>query len=399
MTYVKHVRHGRYDRLRRSRRFLAFLAAQATRLASSASEQAMTVIETAAQAATGTLTFGANAQAGETVSIGNRDYAFVTALSEAKASGVFTGSANPSNAHTLVIGSKTYTFQAVLTNVDGNIKIGADLQATLVNIKNAINASGGTPGTDYAAANTIHPTVSAVSDATTLTVTAKAFGVAGNAIATTGTAGGGSWGGVVLSGGVDVVLDEVKISGVNASGSLDALIAAINGDAGEGTTYSTGQVAHELVTAAAGDGDTMVVTAVATDASGNQIDVATDVTSASWDDIHLTGGVTQAFGPQVTATAHGYATYDGPFKMTAATTLPGPVVAADIFFVYKVDDNTLKLASSKEDIDKGAFISFDDDGTGDLKLKRAATSEGVFEFLRENTAGAVKAASDIDSLR
>jgi hypothetical protein len=44
--------------------------------------------------------------------------------------------------------------------------------------------------------------------------------------------------------------------GASDSESLDNLISAINGTAGAGTTYGTGTVAHPLVTAAAGAGDT-----------------------------------------------------------------------------------------------------------------------------------------------
>lgn len=86
----------------------------------------------------------------------------------------------PANGNTITIAGKVYTFQTALTNVDGNILIGASTAATLTNLTNAINASGGVPGTDYAAAMTANASVSA-SGATV--VTAKSGGTSGNAIA------------------------------------------------------------------------------------------------------------------------------------------------------------------------------------------------------------------------
>jgi hypothetical protein len=52
---------------------------------------------------------------------------------------------------------------------------------------------------------------------------------------------------------------EVEIGG-SASASLDNLIAAINLGSGAGTVYGSATVAHPLVTAAAGAGDTMDIT-------------------------------------------------------------------------------------------------------------------------------------------
>lgn len=78
--------------------------------------------------------------------------------------------------------------------------------------------------------------------------------------------------------------------GALATNSLDNLIAAINGSAGEGTTYSTDTEAHPDVTAAAGGGDTMDVTASEAGENGNSIVTTTDVGSASWTAGTLTGG-------------------------------------------------------------------------------------------------------------
>lgn len=118
------------------------------------------------------------------------------------ATGIYTASVNLLDTTTLVIGGKTYTLQDTLTDVDGHVKIGANLPATLLNLLHAINASGGVSGTDYGASTVANATVKGVSSsATTLNVAARTGGTAGNAITTTDTASG-AWGAGTLSGGV-----------------------------------------------------------------------------------------------------------------------------------------------------------------------------------------------------
>lgn len=85
--------------------------------------------------------------------------------------------------------------------------------------------------------------------------------------------------------------NDVKI-GATASISIDNLIAAINGDAGAGTLYGTGTVAHADVTAAIGTGDTMGITADVIGTSGNAIATIATMTNATWAASTLTGGVT-----------------------------------------------------------------------------------------------------------
>ena len=75
--------------------------------------------------------------------------------------------------------------------------------------------------------------------------------------------------------------NEVK-TGAAATNSIDNLIAAINAAAGAGTTYGTGTVAHELVTAAAGAGDTMDLTAKAEGPAGNGIVLSETLSAGSW---------------------------------------------------------------------------------------------------------------------
>lgn len=103
------------------------------------------------------------------------------------AQGTLSLPTQPSNGETFTIDTKLYTFQTVLTNVDGNIKIGASVAVTQQNVFDAINLTG-TPGTQYATAMIEHPTVTiAAFSANNAVISAKTGGTAGNSIVTTET--------------------------------------------------------------------------------------------------------------------------------------------------------------------------------------------------------------------
>lgn len=132
---------------------------------------------------------------------------------------------NVSAGATVTIGSKTYTFRAALTPIEGEVLIGADADASLLNLIRAINHSG-TAGTDYSA-TAAHPTVTAATSVTShaFAVTAATAGTAGNAIATTETSVTLSFGAATLTGGVDGaagVVGELRVAG----GSLYVCMAA-----------------------------------------------------------------------------------------------------------------------------------------------------------------------------
>lgn len=119
-----------------------------------------------------------------------------------KATQTLTLSGQPTDTQTVTIGGKAYTFQTVLTNVNGNVLIGADASASLDNLIAAINLAAGA-GSTYAAAMTQHPTVTAAAGAgDTMIVTAVNAGTDGNSIATTETLTNGAWGAATLAGGV-----------------------------------------------------------------------------------------------------------------------------------------------------------------------------------------------------
>jgi hypothetical protein len=133
----------------------------------------------------------------------------------------FTAATNLLDAATL--GTHRAGIDAGLSNTDGHIAIGPSLAATQANIVAAINLTG-TPGTQYAAATTVHPTVAAggafASD--DLVLTAKTPGVAGNSIATTETftAAGNVFDGATLG---------TTRAGVDSSPTGSELVAASPG--------------------------------------------------------------------------------------------------------------------------------------------------------------------------
>jgi hypothetical protein len=128
-------------------------------------------------------------------------------LTAIAATGTLTATGNFSNNDTVTTGTKVYTFQTALTNVDGNVLIGASASDSLDNLIAAINLGSGS-GTLYAAATTANGFVSATAGAgDTMDVTATTLGSSGNSIATTETSSNASWGGATLSGGTEDTID------------------------------------------------------------------------------------------------------------------------------------------------------------------------------------------------
>ena len=96
--------------------------------------------------------------------------------------------------------------------------------------------------------------------------------------------------------------DEILI-GATATATADNLTAAINGDAGEGTLYGTGTVAHTSVTAEAAVG-VVTVTAAFVGTDGNDIVTTETGTLTAWGAATLTGGVDVGGVPAIGVLAH-----------------------------------------------------------------------------------------------
>jgi flagellin len=274
---------------------------------------------TPAVAATATLTGGTivGEAAASVVYTGG---AFTAAVA---ASGTLTSSGVAANNDTVLVGTQTYTFKTVLTGggaTANEVLIGANAAASLQNLKDAINLTG-VAGTAYGSATTINASATAGAiTATTLVVTAKLNGTAGNALASVGNGGTFTFGAATLAGGVagDTVTVGSKtytfvtafsntatanevISSSEATG-LANLAAATNAAAGSGTTYSASTTINANVSAGTSTGTTLTFTALTKGTGGNAI-ASTETGAGSFASATLTGGVA---GSTVTVGAQTY---------------------------------------------------------------------------------------------
>lgn len=125
-----------------------------------------------------------------------------------KANQTLTASGVFSDGETVTIGDKTYTFVDALTSpsVANEVLIGASAAASLDNLKSAINASAG-EGTTYGTGTEANPNVEATDNAdTTQKVEAYRVGTYGNDIASTETCDNASWGAAKLANGAEASL-------------------------------------------------------------------------------------------------------------------------------------------------------------------------------------------------
>jgi len=150
------------------------------------------------------------------------------------ATGVLTLAANVSNTETVTIDAKVYTFLTVLGVADGDVLIGATASDSIDNLIAAITLGAGA-GVAYAAATTLHPTVTATAGTgDTMNAAAKAGGLAGNSIATTDTSATASWGGATLSGAIptpNLILTVLTVDSetvLRAATNFSSAVSALN---------------------------------------------------------------------------------------------------------------------------------------------------------------------------
>lgn len=145
-----------------------------------------------------------------------RDFCYTPAV---KAIGALTFSGTGTDADEVVIGSVTYTLVDTLA-APNDVLIGASAAETAANLVAAINGAAG-EGTTYGTGTVAHPDVSAELSGTTVAVTARVGGTAGNAIATTESGTGTSWAAATLTGGVAAVGDAPTWYGLEPNGYND----------------------------------------------------------------------------------------------------------------------------------------------------------------------------------
>lgn len=136
-----------------------------------------------------------------------------------RASGAITFSGTGTANDTVTIGGVVYTLVASPA-VAGDVDIGVSAAATAANLAAAINAGAGA-GTAYGTGTVAHPTVFATVAGAVVTVTAKAYGPAGNSIATTEAGTGASFAAATLTGGTiaQVVTEAVAAANRAKGGS------------------------------------------------------------------------------------------------------------------------------------------------------------------------------------
>lgn len=182
-----------------------------------------------------------------------------------KASGTLTVDTQPTNGDTLTIGAKTYIFVPVGTaNADGEISIGADLDGAQASIVAAINGTDGhNTANDSATAGAFAANAS--------TITALIGGTVGNAIATTET----------FTAATNIFASATLGTGTNCTAANTALavIAAVNANSAS------------KVTASAGTGNDVLLTADVAGAVGNAIAVSDTMANAAFGASALSGGV------------------------------------------------------------------------------------------------------------
>lgn len=136
----------------------------------------------------------------------------VTGAAEA-ARGAITFTGQPANGETVTLNGKVYTFQTTLTNVDGNVAIGATTADSRNNLVAAINLGTG-GGALYAAATTLHPTIAAAAGTgTVVDLTAKTAGAAGNTLTLAEAVVNATVSGATLTGGNEgnaMLMDEAN---------------------------------------------------------------------------------------------------------------------------------------------------------------------------------------------
>lgn len=236
---------------------------------------------------------------------------------------VFTSTGVVIDGQTITIGSTVYRAKEILQQ-PYDVAMGADAEAFLSNLYNAINGSG----TGFYIGTAAHPSVVAVAkDATTLTVRGRVPGTSLNTVATTETFTNGSWADTTLGGGTGAsdagvttaaatvtigsitytVVDELSETygataipyqvkkGANEAAMLDNLKLAINGGSGEGTLYSTGTEAHPyfIATTNTDTAQTIVSRTVGDDdftALVNALATTETMANTAWADTTFGGG-------------------------------------------------------------------------------------------------------------
>jgi plastocyanin len=133
------------------------------------------------------------------------------------------------------------------------------------------------------------------------------------------------------------------------------------------TNYWIIDVADDRVKLATSKANADAGTAVAITAAGSGVHTAT------WTETFAAAAVDDATD-EITATAHGLLTGDGPVQLTTDDTEPAGIDLLTDYWVIRIDDDTLQLAASREDALAGTEVDITDPGAGNHTLTRAVDS-------------------------
>lgn len=153
--------------------------------------------------------------------------AFLTIATQAQVIGTFTGQPSPGDTITItppyspVITPPSYTFVTAIDNTAyGQVLIGATAADSYSNLTDAINGKPGTAGIEYSFPTWNNQAVTAKSDSTTITITAKQLGPSGNSIAVSESTANFTFPSTFLSGGASNKSQELSV-GPLLSGEFD----------------------------------------------------------------------------------------------------------------------------------------------------------------------------------
>ena len=259
-------------------------------------------------AASKVLTVNSHPLEGETVTMGLKTYkARRDALSATgvKASAVLTSdNTEVTDGDTVTVNNITYRFKDTMAAINDVKRHGTNADTTLANLVAAINGSG-TEGVEYYAGTVAATGVEAGAVAShAITVTADAYGVAGNLFPKAETSTHLDWDGVgaVFTGGVDPEAANDIYTGGTAEAFIDNLVLAVTAGAGQGTNYGTGTTVNAYCTGAKASAATFTATALVKGIAGNNIAITEDLNdvSSKWagDATKLSGGVDGTVAPK-----------------------------------------------------------------------------------------------------
>ena len=231
-------------------------------------------------------------------------------------------------AATVTIDTTVYTFVVELSETLGatavpyQVLAGANVAASLDNLKLAINATG-PAGTEYSTGTAAHPKVVATTNTDTAqTIRARVPGTSYNTIATTETLANTTWADTTLGGGTgasdagvttdnatitigtrtytavvelseslgaDAIADQIKWVTSEAV-FLDNIKKAINQTGIAGTDYSTGTTQNTQVIATTNDNTSQVINTRLLGSAGNSIATSTTLANYSWTSTVMASG-------------------------------------------------------------------------------------------------------------